>query len=88
MSRHVLPVPKAVLLDGIQQRLLFPAGPASLRLRTPEREAATVHQLVTVPSAVVADLRASREALWAQLDVRTLRAAKPEQILKKMVIKI
>lgn len=72
------PVSKAVLFDGIEQRLFFPAGPPSLRLGTPERESPAVHQLVTVPSAVVTDLCTGREALRTQLDVGTLRAAKPQ----------
>ena len=72
------PVSKSILLDGIEQRLLFPAGPSSLCLGTPEREPTAVDLLVAVPSPVVTDLRAHREALRAQLDVGAVGAAKPQ----------
>lgn len=72
------PVSKAVLLDSIEQRLLFPAGPSSLRLGTPEREPSAVDLLVAVPSPVVPDLRARRETLRAQLDVGAVGAAEPQ----------
>lgn len=69
MCSHVFPVAEAELLDGVQQQLLLAAGPAALRLRTPECESSAVYQLVAVVAAVVADLRAGREALGAQLDL-------------------
>lgn len=72
------PVAEPILFDGIEQRLLFPAGPSSLRLGTPQSEAAAVHLLIAVPSAVIPDLRSGREALGAQLDVGTVGAAQPQ----------
>lgn len=72
------PVSKSILLDGIEQRLLFPAGPSSLCLGTPEREPTAVDLLVAVPSPVITDLCARREALRAQLDIGAVGAAKPQ----------
>ena len=53
VSCHVLPVPIAELLDGIQQQLLLAAASAALGLGPPEREAPAVHQLVSVVAAAV-----------------------------------
>ncbi|XP_028851956.1 cilia- and flagella-associated protein 184 [Denticeps clupeoides] len=72
-------ISKAILLDGIEERLLFPARPSSLRCGTPQSKTPAVHLLITVPSPVIADLRARREALGTQLDVLALRAAQPQE---------
>lgn len=78
MSCHVLPVSKPILLDSIEERLLFPAGPSSLCLGTPEREPTAVDLLVAMPSPMITDFCARREALRAQLDVGTVSAAKTQ----------
>lgn len=71
------PVSKSVLLDSIEQRLLFPAGPSSLCLGTPEREPTAVDLLVAVPSPVITNFCACRETLRTKLDVGAVGAAKP-----------
>uniref|UniRef100_A0A3P9JGR9 CCDC113/CCDC96 coiled-coil domain-containing protein n=1 Tax=Oryzias latipes TaxID=8090 RepID=A0A3P9JGR9_ORYLA len=78
MSVMMYPVSEAVLLDGIEQRLLFPAGPSSLRFGTPDRKAPAVDLLVAVPPPVVTDLCSRREALRAQVDIGALGAAEPQ----------
>lgn len=77
-NKVMYPVSKAVLLDGIEQRLLFPASPSSLCLWTPQWEQPAVDLLVAVPSAMVADFGARREALRAQLDIWAVGAAEPQ----------
>lgn len=72
------PVSKSILLDGIEQRLLFPAGPSSLCLGTPEREPTAVDLLVAVPSPVITDFCTRREALRTQFDIRAVGAAKSQ----------
>ncbi|KAK5893944.1 hypothetical protein CgunFtcFv8_006768 [Champsocephalus gunnari] len=72
------PVSKPILLDSIEERLLFPAGPSSLCLGTPEREPTAVDLLVAMPSPMITDFCARREALRAQLDIGTVSAAKPQ----------
>uniref|UniRef100_A0A3P9MAK1 CCDC113/CCDC96 coiled-coil domain-containing protein n=1 Tax=Oryzias latipes TaxID=8090 RepID=A0A3P9MAK1_ORYLA len=78
MSVMMYPVSEAVLLDGIEQRLLFPAGPSSLRFGTPDRKAPAVDLLVAVPPPVVTDLCSRREALRAQVDIGALGAPEPQ----------
>uniref|UniRef100_A0A665TW52 CCDC113/CCDC96 coiled-coil domain-containing protein n=1 Tax=Echeneis naucrates TaxID=173247 RepID=A0A665TW52_ECHNA len=74
----VYPVSKSILLDGIEERLLFPASPSSLCLGTPEREPTAVDLLVAVPSPVITDFCARGEAFRAQLNIGAVRAAKPQ----------
>lgn len=72
------PVSKAILLDSVEERLLFPASPSSLRFGTPEGEAPAVDLLITVPSPVITDFCTRGEALRTKFDIWAVSTAKPE----------
>lgn len=78
LNRESYPVTKSILLDGIEQRLFFPASPSSLCFGTPERKAPAVNLLIGMPSSMVADFGTRGEALRAKFNILTFGTANPQ----------